>query len=84
MDPDEALRRRCLELEWPMFVLLGNGDVFLVHSTFHGSQRPRVEGPLPITPPSHANYGCEVGLQGNPEPRENKRVHIVTIVGYDI
>ncbi|KAK7604834.1 hypothetical protein V9T40_006020 [Parthenolecanium corni] len=47
------------EVEWPMLILRGNGDIFMLTASMENKQKVKIDGPLPIYPPSDDTYSME-------------------------
>lgn len=61
IDSDEEMKQKYLDLQWPVFILYGNGDVYFTN-TILGPNRPpfhSVYGPLTMSPASEDNYGVD-------------------------
>ncbi|XP_045602004.1 nucleoporin 88 [Procambarus clarkii] len=61
IDPENVKRQTYLGLQWPVFILYGNGEVYFT-ITILGSNRPpmhRLYGPLSMTPSCDSNYGLD-------------------------
>ncbi|KAK7058760.1 hypothetical protein SK128_016253 [Halocaridina rubra] len=61
IDPEEEFKAEYLALQWPVFILYGNGEVCYVNTTLGPNRAPfhSVYGPLTMTPPSEDNYGVD-------------------------
>ncbi|XP_065201215.1 nuclear pore complex protein Nup88 isoform X2 [Planococcus citri] len=47
------------QVEWPILILRGNGDVFIFTASFSDKNKIKFEGPLPVYPPFDDTYGTE-------------------------
>ncbi|XP_023244766.1 nuclear pore complex protein Nup88-like [Centruroides sculpturatus] len=48
-----------LDIIWPIFILKGNGDVYVVHSNLKKRSQSKVKGPLTMYPSAIDNYGID-------------------------
>ncbi|KAK4325039.1 hypothetical protein Pmani_004350 [Petrolisthes manimaculis] len=61
LDDDEERRLKHRGLQWPVFFLFGNGDVYFI-TTVLGAFKPQMHtlhGPMAMTPSSIDNYGVD-------------------------
>ncbi|KAG7157815.1 Nuclear pore complex protein Nup88-like [Homarus americanus] len=61
IDRDDEKRQSFLALQWPVFILYGNGDIYFT-ITMLGTNRPhlhKLHGPLSMTPACDDNYGLD-------------------------
>ncbi|XKL65003.1 hypothetical protein PGB90_005089 [Kerria lacca] len=47
------------EVEWPMLILRGNGDVYVLTASLENKKKVKIDGPLPVYPTADDNYGME-------------------------
>ncbi|XP_047475018.1 nuclear pore complex protein Nup88-like [Penaeus chinensis] len=61
VDAEDEMKQKCLELKWPIFILHGNGEIYLTITTFSTKRSAPhiVYGPLSMTPACDTNYGVD-------------------------